>query len=86
MLEACEKVVSRTSKYIQDLSKVLLTPVVGFLAFMRKATKDTNHLRRDILKSGLPAKLKHTTMNVPAESKMLFRDDLNKRINQISSL
>ena len=74
------------SKYIQHLSKVLLTPVVGSLAFIRKATKDTNHLRRDILKSGLPAKLKHTTMNVPAESKMLFRDDLNKRINQISSL
>ena len=86
MLEACEKVVSRMRKYIQDLSKVLLTPVVGSLAFIRKATKDTNHLRRDILKSGLPAKLKYINMNVPAESKMLFRDDLNKRINQINSL
>ena len=58
VIEASEKVVSRLSKYKQDLSIELLTPLVDLLAFIGKATKDTNHLRRDILKSRLPAKIK----------------------------
>ena len=85
VVEACEKVVSRLGKYKQDLSKELLTPLVDSLAFIGKATKDTNQLRRDILKSRLPAKMKQLTKNVPAESELLFGDDLNKRISQINN-
>ena len=65
--EACEKVVSRIGKYNQGLSKKLLTSLVDSLAFIEKATKDTNQLRRDILKSRLPAKMKQTK-NIPAKS------------------
>ena len=85
VIEASEKVVSRLSKYKQDLSIELLTPLVDLLAFIGKATKDTNQLRRDILKSRLPAKMKQLTKNVPAESELLFGDDLNKRISQINN-
>ena len=85
VVEACEKVVSRLGKYKQDLSKELLTPLVDSLAFIGKATKDTNKLRKDILKSKLPAKMKQLTKNVPAESELLFGDDLNKRISQINN-
>ena len=84
--EAYEKVVSRIGKYKEDLSKELLTPLVDSLAFTGKATKDTNQLRRDILKSRLPAKMKQLTNNVPAESELLFGDDLNKRISQINNI
>ena len=83
--EACEKVVHRMSKYKADFSKELLTPLVDSLAFIGKPTKDTNHLRRDILKSRLPGKMKQRSKNVPAESELLFGDDLNKRISQINN-
>ena len=63
----------------------LLTPLVDSLAFIRKTTKDTNQLRRDILKSRLQAEMKQLTKNVPAESELLFGDDLNKRISQINN-
>ena len=51
----------------------LLTPPVDSLAFIGKATKDTNQLRRDILKSRLPAKIKQLTKYVPAESEPLYK-------------
>ena len=57
----------------------LLTPLVD--AFIGKATKDTNQLKRDILKSRLPAKMKQLTKNAPAESELLFGDNLNERIS-----
>ena len=85
VIEVCEKVVSRLGKFKQVLSMELLTPLVDSLAFIGKATKDTNQLRRDILKSRLPAKMKQLTKNVPAESELLFGDDLNKRISQINN-
>ena len=85
VIEASEKVVSRLSKYKQDLSIELLTPLVDLLAFIGKATKDTNQLRRDILKSRLPARIKQLTTNVPAESELLLGDDLNKRTSQINN-
>ena len=81
VIEACEKVVSRMGKYKEDLSKEMITPLVHSLDFIGKATKDTNQLRRDILKSKLPAKMKQLTKNVPVESELLFGDDLNKRIS-----
>ena len=84
-LRLVKKWLSRLGKYKQDLSKELLTPLVDSLAFIGKATKDTNQLRRDILKSRLPAKMKQLTKNVPAESELLFGDDLNKRISQINN-
>ena len=85
VIKACVKVVSSMGKYKQDLSKELLNPLVDSLAFIRKERKDTNELRRDILKSRLPAKMKQLTKNVPAESELLFGDDLNKRISQINN-
>ena len=42
VIEACDKVVSRMGKYKQDLSKELLSPLADSLAFIGKATKDTN--------------------------------------------
>ena len=65
--------VSSLGKYKQDLSMELLTPPVDSLAFIGKATKDTNQLRRDILKSRLPAKIKQLTKYVPAESEPLYK-------------
>ena len=85
VIEACEKVVCRLSKYKQDLSKELLTLLVDSLGFIGNATKDANQLRRDILKSRLPAKMKQLTKNVPAESELFFGDDLIKRISQINN-
>ena len=85
VIEACGMLVSRMGKYKQDLSKEMLTPLVDSLVFIGKATKDTNQLRIDILKSRLPAKMKQITRNVPAESELLFGDDLNKRISQINN-
>ena len=73
-------------KYNQDLSKKLLTPLVDSLAFLGKAKKDTNQLKRDILKSRLPAKMKQLTKNAQAESELLFGDDLNKKVSQISNI
>ena len=68
-IEACEKVVSRMGKYKQDLRKEMLTPAVDSLYFTGKAAKDTNQLKRNILKSRLPpAKMKQLTKNIPAES------------------
>ena len=63
----------------------LLTTLLDSSAFIGKATKDTNQLRRDILKPRFPAKMKQLTKNVPAESELLFRDDLNKKITQIKN-
>ena len=83
--EACEKAVSRLDKYKQDLSIELFTRLVDSLSFIGKAAKHTNHLRRDILKSRLPAKMKQLTKNVSPESELLFGDDLNKRISQIKN-
>ena len=82
VVEAYDKAVSRTGKYKKDFSKELLTSVDS-LAFIEKATKDTNQFRRDIVKSRLPAKMKQLTKNVPAESELLFGDDLNKKASQI---
>ena len=65
--------VSSLGKYKQDLSMELLTPPVDSLAFIGKATKDRNQLRRDILKSRLPAKIKQLTKYVPAESEPLYK-------------
>ena len=85
VIEASEKVVRRLGKYKQDLSMELLTTLLDSLAFIGKATKDTNPLRRDILKPRFPAKMKLLTKNVRAESELLFGDDLNKRISQIKN-
>ena len=78
--------VSRWGKYKKDSNMELLTPLVDSLAFIGKTTKDTNQLRRDILKSRLQAEMKQLTKNVPAESELLFGDDLNKRISQINNI
>ena len=61
------------TNYKQDLSMELLIPLVDSLAFIGKATKDTNQLRRDILKSRLPAKMKQLAKNVPAKSEPLYK-------------
>ena len=53
----------------------LLTPLVDSLVFIGKPTKDTDQLRRDILKSRLPAKMKQLTKNLPAELELLLGDD-----------
>ena len=73
VIEACEKVVSRLGKYKQDLSMELLTSPTDSLVYIEKATKDTNQLRRDILKSRLPAKMKQLAKNVPAKSEPLYK-------------
>ena len=75
VIEACEKVVSELGKYKEDLSMEHLTPLVDSLVFIGKATKDTDQLRRDILKSRLPAKMEQLTKNVPAELELLLGDD-----------
>ena len=75
VIEACEKVVSKFGKYKEDLSMELLTPLVDSLVFIGKPTKDTDQLRRDILKSRLPAKMKQLTKNLPAELELLLGDD-----------
>ena len=85
VIDVCEKAISRLGKYKQHLSMELLTPPVDSLVYIGKTAKDRNQLRRDILKSRLPAKMKQLTKNVPAESELLFGKDLNKRISQINN-
>ena len=55
VIEVCEKVVVRMRKYKHLLSKELLTPLVDSLVFIGKATRDTNQLIRDAMKSSLTA-------------------------------
>ena len=55
VIEVCEKVVARMRKYKHLLSKELLTPLVDSLVFIGKATRDTNQLIRDAMKSSLTA-------------------------------
>ena len=86
VIETCEKRVSRLEKYEQDLSMELLAPLVDSLSFKGKATKDTNQLRRDILKSKLPTKMKQLIKHVLAESEPLPGNNLNKRISQINNV
>ena len=50
--------VSRIGKKKQDFNKDLLTPLADILALIGKPAMDTNQLRRDTLKSRLPAKLR----------------------------
>ena len=62
-----------------------MTPLIDSLAFLGLVSSELNQFRRDYLKSRLPEKIKLLAKNVPAKLEWLFGDDLNKRINTISS-
>ena len=63
-----------------------MTPLIDSLAFLGLVSTVLNQFRRNYLKSRLPEKMKSLTKNVPAKSEWLFGDNLNKRINTISSI
>ena len=67
-----------------DLSKELLTPLIDALAFLGQAASETNHFRRDIIRSRLPGRVRQLAKNVPNGLELLFGLDHNKRITQIN--
>ena len=73
------------SKLKSALCKEIVTPLVDSLAFLGLDSLELNQFRGDYLKSRLAEKMKPLATNVPAKSEWLFGDDLNKRINTISS-
>ena len=81
--EACDRVMN--SKLKSALCKEIVTPLIDSLAFLGLVSSELNQIRRDYLKSRLPEKMKPLAKNVLARSEWLFGDDLNKRINAISS-
>ena len=68
-----------------DLSKELLTPVIDVLAFPEQPASDTYQFRRDIIMPRLPGRMRQLAKNIPNGSELLFGDDLNKSITQISN-
>ena len=62
-----------------------MTPVIDSLELLGLFSSELNQFRRDYLKSRLPDKMKPLTKNIPEKSEWPFGDDLDKRINTISS-
>ena len=62
-----------------------MTALIVTLALLGLILSKLNQFRRDYLKSRLPEKIRPLAKNVPVKSEWLFGDDLNKRINAISS-
>ena len=62
-----------------------MTALIVTLALLGLILSKLNQFRRDYLKSRLPEKIRPLAKNVPVKSEWLFGDDLNKRINTISS-
>ena len=82
--EACDRVMD--SKLKSALCKEIATPLIDCLAFLDLASSEIIQFRRDYLKSRLPEKMKPLAKNVPENvSEWLFKYDLNKRINTVSS-
>ena len=81
--ESCDKVMDRKLKSL--LWKEIMTALIVTLALLGLILSKLNQFRRDYLKSRLPEKIRPLAKNVPVKSEWLFGDDLNKRINTISS-
>ena len=73
------------SKLKSALYKEVVTPLTDSLAFLGLVSSELNQFRKNYLKSRVREKMKPLTKNGPAKSEWLFGDDLNKRINTISS-
>ncbi len=58
---------------------------IDVLTILGNMHQDLTQFRRDIIKPKLPGKLQRLATNVPAESKELFGDELNKRIVSLIS-
>lgn len=86
MRKACDKILNKMAKMMQDQIKEIASPLVDDLLFLGKAITDLNQFRRYNLKSRLPEKLKPLMDNVPSESQWFLGDDLSKRITQINSM
>ena len=72
------------SKLKSALCKKLVSSLIDSLAFLGLVSSELNQFRREHLKSSLPKKIKPLAKNVPAKSKWLFGDDLNKIIIQLA--
>ena len=84
-IASCQIINGRMGKFKEDLTEEILSPLIDSLAFLGQSVNDMNQFRRDQIKPRLPAKMKELTNNVPPGSKLLFGDDLNKRISQINN-
>lgn len=60
-----------------------LTPVINSLAFLEIST--INQLRRDLVQPEPPPNLKPLAKDVPSGADILFGNEINKRISQLSA-
>ena len=55
------------------------------MTLLGTTTIEINQLRQDLVKHKLPANLKHLAKDVPPGLDLIFEDETNKRISQISA-
>lgn len=63
----------------------MITMSTDAIALLGHTSQELHQLRRDNIKSGLPANLKGLASNVPKEADLLFGDDLSKRIQSLKA-
>ena len=73
------------SKPKSVLCKEIVTTFIDSLAFLGLVSSEINQFRRYYFKTSFPGKMESLEKNVPAKLEWLFGEDLNKRINTISS-
>ena len=77
---SCNKLIQKGGEF-----REILTPVIDSLALLGTSTTEINQLRQDLIKHKLPANLKLLAKGVPPESDLLFRDEINKSLSQLST-
>ena len=82
----CNQLIAQKTSEDKKLdTNKLISLTTDALALLGNSVQELSQRRREAIKAKLPQRLQHLASNVPAKSTLLFGDDINKRIQAISS-
>ena len=86
MIFVCNQLIAHKANCSTKLeTNKLISPTIDALALLGNSVQELSQRRREAVKGKIPHKLQHLASNVPPHSTLLFGDDINKRIQAISS-
>ena len=82
----CNQLIAQKTREDKKLeTNQLISLTTDALALLGNSVQELSQRRREAIKAKLPQRWQHLASNVPAKSTLLFGDDINKRIQAISS-
>ena len=86
MILVCNQLLAHKNNASTKLeTNKLISHTIDALALLGNSVQELSQRRREAIRGKIPHRLQHLASNVPPNSTLLFGDDINKRIQAIST-